>query len=116
MASRQKKMPVGRGLLSQAGHVTGVAKEMPMSNMENLDAALEESQRRDAAFREAVRNIETDDNRRMARGHALMAMAMSYGSASQGSGLFGKLSHAAQLFCIAFAFVAPILLFIKVVL
>jgi hypothetical protein len=87
-----------------------------MSNMENLEAALEENQRREAVYREAVRNIEIDDTRRAARGHALMAMAMGYGSASLGSGTFGKISHAAQLFCIGFACLAPVLLFARVVL
>jgi hypothetical protein len=39
-----------------------------------------------------------------------MAAVMGYGEASLGEGGFAKVSHAAQLFCIGFAFLAPCLL------
>jgi hypothetical protein len=45
-----------------------------------------------------------------------MAAALGYGEGALGKGKFGKISHAAKLFCIGFAFLVPSLLLWRVVL
>jgi len=65
---------------------------------------------------EAMASLQAEARKREAQGYAMIGGAMNYGEAAHGTGVFGKVSHGAKLFCIAFAFLAPNLLFIKYVL
>lgn len=87
-----------------------------MSNMENLDLQLSEKERQNAVYTEALAQKSADDTRRSARGYAVMAAALGYGEGAMGTGIFGKVSHAAKLFCIGFAFLVPSLLIWRVLL
>ena len=87
-----------------------------MSNMENLDLQLSEKERQERTYQQAVQSIATGEARRRAGGYAIMAAALGYGEGSLSSGAFGKVSHFAKLFCIAFAFLVPSLLLWRVVL
>ena len=63
---------------------------------------------RQAAVREAaMASIRRKDMAQMAGGHAVMAGLMGFGEAAEGKGLFAKIVHGAELFCIAFAFLTP---------
>lgn len=65
---------------------------------------------------QAMASLKMDAIKRERNGYAVIGGAMNYGESSLGDGLFGKISHGAKLFCIAFALLAPNLLFIKYVL
>jgi enamine deaminase RidA (YjgF/YER057c/UK114 family) len=79
-----------------------------------IDDQDDETARRDAVYDDAIRSIAQARTRRAAAGHAWMAAAMGYGAGSTGTGLFGRISHIAKLFCIGFAFLAPSLLLVHV--
>lgn len=81
-----------------------------MSNMENLERQLSEKERQQAVYEQAMRTINTKKRAQEASGYAVMAAAMNYGEGALGDGAFGKISHAAKLFCIGFAFLLPSLL------
>jgi hypothetical protein len=87
-----------------------------MSNMENLDVQLSEKERQDSVYTAALKQMEADETRRSAGGHAVMAAALGYGEGALGTGRFGKITHGAKLFCIGFAFLVPSLLMWRVVL
>lgn len=87
-----------------------------MSNMENLDTQLSEKERQQKVFEASVASIKLQDTKREVGGYAVMAAAMGYGEGSLGNRSFGKVSHAAKLFCIGFAFLAPSLLIWHVLL
>ncbi len=87
-----------------------------MSNMENLETQLSEKERQQQVNQTALRSIKAMDTRRAARGYAVMAAALGYGEGALGRGTFGKISHAAKLFCIGFAFLLPSLLIWRVLL
>lgn len=61
----------------------------------------------------AMASIHMEKRAREQQGYATLAMIGSVGATT---GVFGKVNHAAKLFCIAFAMIAPNLLFIKYVL
>ena len=87
-----------------------------MSRMEDLQPEIDEINRRDSVFQEAMRSIEGKNTRDAARGHAMMAAILGYGSSAEGDGTFGKISHFAKLFCIGFAMLVPSLLVWRVLL
>lgn len=81
-----------------------------MTNMENLQPQLDEQTRQDRVYDSAMLSLKAakrDDER---QGYAVMSAAMVYGAGSLGDGVFAKISHGAQLFCIGFACAAPPLL------
>lgn len=86
-----------------------------MTNMQNLQAELDERMRRDEVHAEAVQSMNAKKNRDAARGHAVMATAMSFGDASLGEGRLAKAVHLSKLICIGFTCAAPVLLFARVV-
>ena len=81
-----------------------------MSNMENLESQLSEKERQAQINEHALASIRAQDRKREARGYAVMAAFQGYGESALDSGIFGKISHGAKLFCIAFAFLVPSLL------
>ncbi|MGZ2256137.1 hypothetical protein [Roseobacter sp. A03A-229] len=87
-----------------------------MSNMENLEQQLSEQERQSQVTAQALSSIKARDVRREARGYAVMASFLGYGEGALGDGKFGKISHAAKLFCIGFAFLVPSLLVWQVLL
>ncbi len=87
-----------------------------MSNMENLDLQLSEKERQQQVYNRAVAQIESKKTKRAAGGYGVMAAALGYGEGAMGQGTFGKISHAAKLFCIGFAFLVPSLLVWRVLL
>lgn len=87
-----------------------------MSNMENLAVQLNDKERQAEVYQAARAEIEAHNTRRKARGYAVMAAALGYGEGAIGNGTFGKVSHAAKLFCIGFAFLVPSLLIWRVLL
>ncbi len=87
-----------------------------MSNMESLESQLTEKERQARVNETALASIKSAKLKREARGYAVMASALSYGEGATGDGAFGKISHAAKLFCILFAMLAPSLLIWSVLL
>jgi hypothetical protein len=81
-----------------------------MTNMKNLQPQLDEQARQDRVYEAAMSSIQASKRGEERNGYAVIAAAMGYGEGSKGNGIFGKISHAAQLFCIAFAFATPPLL------
>ncbi|WP_299967812.1 hypothetical protein [uncultured Roseobacter sp.] len=81
-----------------------------MSNMENLESQLTEQERQSKINGDALASVLATGRRREARGYAMMSAALGYGEGALGTGVFGKISHLAKLFCIGFAFLAPSLL------
>ena len=78
-----------------------------MTRMENLQPNLDEQARQDAVYQTAMASIRHEKMERERQGYVVMAGLMSYGEGALGDGWFGKVSHAAKLFCIAFAFAVP---------
>lgn len=87
-----------------------------MSNMESLESQLTEKERQARVNAQALASISSVTRKREAVGYAVMAGALGYGDGAMGSGAFGKISHAAKLFCILFAMLAPSLLIWRVLL
>ena len=87
-----------------------------MSNMENLEFQLSQKEHQEKIYQAAIAKIEFEKTRREAGGYAVMAGALGYGEGALGNGTFGRISHAAKLFCIGFAFFVPSLLVWRVLL
>ncbi|ABG30879.1 hypothetical protein [Roseobacter denitrificans] len=87
-----------------------------MTNMENLENHLNEHERQRLVNEAALKQLQQDETRRVARGYAVMAAVVGYGEGAMGGGTFGKVSHFAKLFCIGFALLAPSLLVWRVLL
>lgn len=81
-----------------------------MSNMESLENQLSEKDRQARVNAQALSAMKAEQVKREAGGYALMAAVMGYGEGALGKGAFGKISHAAKLFCILFAMLVPSLL------
>ena len=81
-----------------------------MTRMDNLQPNLDEQERMDARYQAAMASINRSKMEREKSGYVVMSAAMNYGEGALGDGLFGKLSHAAKLFMIAFAFGLPVVL------
>ncbi len=64
-------------------------------------------------FNAAMASIKRESLRKAAGGHALMATAAAYGSASKKNSLFGKTARFAQYFMIGFIFITPNIMFIR---
>ncbi|WP_299649649.1 hypothetical protein [uncultured Tateyamaria sp.] len=80
-----------------------------MTRMENLQPDLEEQTRQDARYQAAMASINRSKIEREKSGYVVMSAAMNYGEGALGDGLFGKVSHAAKLFMIAFACALPVM-------
>ncbi len=78
-----------------------------MTRMENLQPDLDEQARQDAVYEAAMSSINATRRDTERNGYMVIGGAMSYGEGALGNGLFGKISHAAKLFCIAFACAVP---------
>ena len=78
-----------------------------MTRMENLQPNLDEQARQDAVYERAMRSIQMDRMKTERGGYVVMSAAMNYGEGALGNGWFGKASHAAKLFMIAFACALP---------
>lgn len=87
-----------------------------MTNMENLENHLNEHERQRQVYEAALQDLKHEETRRAASGYAVMAAVVGYGEGATGGGTFGKVSHAAKLFCIGFAMLAPSLLVWRVLL
>lgn len=87
-----------------------------MTDMQNLEKQLSEKERQEAVYQRAMDSLARQRNAREKRGWVTMAAADTYGRGALGSSLFGKLSRAAALFCITFAFLLPSLLLARFVL
>jgi len=61
----------------------------------------------------ALASIKRSEAAMIRRGETVLGNAAKYGATT---GAMGKVTHAAKLLCIAFAFIVPNLLFIKFVL
>ena len=81
-----------------------------MTRMENLQPNLDEQERMDARYQAAMASINRSKMEREKSGYVVMSAAMNYGEGALGDGLFGKVSHAAKLFMIAFACALPVVL------
>ena len=79
-----------------------------MTRMEDLQPNLDEQQRMDARYQAAMASINREKMAREKSGYVVMSAAMNYGEGALGDGLFGKVSHVAKLFMIAFAFALPV--------
>ena len=79
-----------------------------MTRMEDLQPNLDEQQRMDARYQAAMASIQREKIAREKSGYVVMSAAMNYGEGALGDGLFGKVSHAAKLFMIAFACALPV--------
>ncbi|MEM8578110.1 MAG: hypothetical protein AAGF60_09690 [Pseudomonadota bacterium] len=78
-----------------------------MTNMEELDSKLSEAERQQQVHDVAMQSLAAERMKTERAGYAVMSAAMNYGEASTGGGLLGKVTHGAQLFCIAFACAVP---------
>lgn len=87
-----------------------------MSKMENLETDLSEKERQSIVNARALQSIRQSNLKREAQGYAVLSGALGYGEGALGQGMFGKISHAAKLFCIGFTFLAPSLLIWHVLL
>lgn len=81
-----------------------------MTNMEDMNTKLTEAERQQRVYDAAMASLNNEKASVERQGHTVMSSFMSYGEAATGNGVFGKLSEAAKLFCIAFAFAVPPLL------
>ena len=79
-----------------------------MTRMENLQPNLDEQARQDARYQAAMASINRSKLAQEKQGYVVMAAAMNYGEGALGDGWFGKASHAAKLFMIAFACALPV--------
>ncbi len=64
----------------------------------------------DSRYEAAKASIHAKARAREAAGHAVMAGAMAFGTAAHG-GPLARVVRAAEVVCICFAFIAPVLLF-----
>ena len=82
-----------------------------MTNMENLEAQLAERERQQKVYDQAIAKLNMRRAKNVRNGYAVMAAADSFGE-SAANGSMARAAKVAQMFCIAFAFVTPCLLFI----
>ena len=75
--------------------------------MDNLQPELDEQARQDAVYERAMASINREKMKRERNGYMVIGGAMNYGESALGDGWFAKISHAAKLLCIAFAFAVP---------
>lgn len=87
-----------------------------MSNMENLDAQLSETERQQRVHDAAMRQLSQRRRMRDAEGLAIMYAWDAFGERSRGKTALGRLSQLAAMFCIGFAFLVPCLLFARYML
>ena len=87
-----------------------------MSNMENLNAQLSEKERQRAVYERAMASISLQRKYREGEGEALMFAWDAFGEQTREKGMFRMASQFAMMFCIAFAFLLPSLLFIRFVM
>lgn len=78
--------------------------------MPDMQKRLDEKARQERVYAAAMTSINGSKRGTERQGYTVIAAAMNYGEGALGSGWFGKISHGAQLFCIAFACAAPPLL------
>lgn len=78
-----------------------------MTRMENLQPNLDEQARQDAVYERAMRSIQMEKMKLERSGYVVMSAALNYGEGALGNGWFGKASHVAKLFMIAFACALP---------
>ncbi|MFL4468885.1 hypothetical protein ACERZ8_03000 [Tateyamaria armeniaca] len=78
-----------------------------MTRMENLQPDLDEQARQDAVYERAMSSINASRREVERKGYVVMGGAMSYGEGALGDGWFGKISHGAKLFMIAFGCAVP---------
>ena len=78
-----------------------------MTRMDNLQPNLDEQARQDAVYDAALRSVKASQMAQERQGYVVMSAAMGWGEGSLGNGVFGKISHAAKLFMIAFACALP---------
>jgi len=81
-----------------------------MTRMEDLQPDLDQQERMDARYQAAMASINRSKMEREKSGYVVMAAAMNYGEGALGDGWFGKVSHVAKLFMIAFACALPVVL------
>jgi len=82
-----------------------------MTNMENLDRQLDEKARQQRVYEEAMAKLKHKRQTQEGEGLTLMFAWDAFGEAASETSLIGKAAKGAQLFCIGFAFAAPVLLF-----
>lgn len=83
-----------------------------MSNLEDRKISVDEARAIDARYKAARAKIEKAREVEAGQAGALFFAAMAYGEELERNTLFQKASHAAKLFCIAFAFIVPNVLLI----
>ena len=84
--------------------------------MENLDAALAEKERQQRVYEKAMASLKHQRLSREGEGLTLMFAWDAFGEEVTGNKPLAKAGAAAQMFCVAFAGLAPILLFYKFVM
>lgn len=84
-----------------------------MTNMQNLDAQLNEKDRQHQVYTAAMASVKKQRSMREAEGLALMFAWDAFGEETQGDKPLAKAGRVAQMFCIGFAFLTPCLLFMK---
>lgn len=87
-----------------------------MSGMEDRVSAKLEKSLLDTRYAAARAELERSRLKQDRNTGLLLFAAMAYGDALESNSVFRKLSHGAQLFCIAAAFVIPNLLVIHLLL
>ena len=86
-----------------------------MTNMESLNTQLAEKERQQRVYETAMASLKQQDAMDEGAGLTLMFGWDQFGEQVRG-GLLARASKAAELFCIGFAFVAPVLMFWSFVL
>lgn len=87
-----------------------------MSNMEDLDAKLAEKERQQRVYEKAMASLEHQRLSREGEGLTLMFAWDAMGQELKDNNAFNAMGKAAEMFCIGFAFLAPVLLFLTYVL
>lgn len=82
-----------------------------MTNMENLDRQLGEKERQQEVYEKAMAKLKHMRQTQEGEGLTLMFAWDAFGTSAAEGTLIGKAAKGAQMFCIAFAFAAPPLLF-----
>lgn len=81
-----------------------------MTNMESLNAQLAEKERQQRVYEDAMASIDRQKIKEEDKGLALMLGWDNFGNGTK-TGMMGRAAKGAELFCIGFACVAPVLLF-----
>lgn len=87
-----------------------------MTDMNEPGRNLSEAERQERVHARALASIAAEKRKSEAHGYAVLASAISIGTAAGRGGTFAKISHGAKLFCIGFAFLVPSLLVWRVLL